>query len=126
MFYVKHPKIIIGRRGEDVACKYLEKIGYKTLLRNYCQKFSEIDIVSNGPDGTLVFFEVKSMTASGNGNGLIPEDNLTREKLMKLRRGCSFFASENPDLVGEAGWQIDLLTVCFEVSRIIVRHYKNI
>ncbi len=49
----------IGKIGEDLAIKYLEKQGYKILERNFHSQQGEIDIVAK--DGEfLVFVEVKN------------------------------------------------------------------
>jgi putative endonuclease len=48
----------IGKLGEDVACKYLEKKGYVILERNYTRKWGEIDIVSCETE-RIHFIEVK-------------------------------------------------------------------
>jgi Holliday junction resolvase-like predicted endonuclease len=53
-------KKAVGSTGEDLACGYLEKNGYKIISRNYRMKFGELDIIAESPDKTLVFFEVKT------------------------------------------------------------------
>lgn len=51
----------IGQIGEDCACKYLEKCGFKILERNYLKKWGEIDIVAK-KGNKLHFVEVKSVS----------------------------------------------------------------
>ena len=49
-----------GKRGEDLACRFLRKRGYKILYRNFRgRRGGEIDIVCRDRD-TLVFVEVKT------------------------------------------------------------------
>lgn len=43
--------IKVGKIGEDIACRYLTKKGYKVLERNYKRKLGEIDIVCWRPSG---------------------------------------------------------------------------
>lgn len=43
--------IKVGKIGEDIACRYLTKKGYKVLERNYKRKLGEIDIVCWKPYG---------------------------------------------------------------------------
>ena len=52
-----------GRRGEDIACKYLRKKGYKILERNYRFGHLETDIICE-KDGTVVFAEVKARSGA--------------------------------------------------------------
>src|SRR2546421_4251962 len=50
----------LGTRGENVACQFLKKNGYKILYRNFKGRTGgEIDIVCRDRD-TLVFIEVKT------------------------------------------------------------------
>lgn len=39
----------IGQWGEELACKHLEKKGYKIIDRNFRRKWGEIDIVCEAP-----------------------------------------------------------------------------
>jgi len=53
-----------GCLGEDVACLFLERNGFKIRSRNYRRKWGEIDIVAQERgtiSKTLHFFEVKSV-----------------------------------------------------------------
>ena len=131
MFRAKHLKV--GKIGEQVAEKYLKQKGYIVITKNYRQPWGEIDIVAMDSKKTLVFFEVK--TISGNVAELLPEDNLTRAKLEKLKKICLFFANRNPGLVNEAsGWRIDLLALSPKNRPLLtnkenyfeIKHYQNI
>ena len=48
-----------GNQGEDRACEYLIKNGYKIIERNWRTKGGEIDIIAM-KDEVLVFVEVKT------------------------------------------------------------------
>lgn len=48
-----------GKIGENAACRYLRKQGYKILCRNYDMKFAEIDIIAE-KNQVVVFAEVKT------------------------------------------------------------------
>ena len=49
----------LGRRGEDIACDLLRKMGHTILERNYRNGHLEIDIISIDADG-IHFVEVKT------------------------------------------------------------------
>ena len=123
-------KIEIGKRGEDLACQHLVKNKYKILKRNYREKFDEIDIIARSIDGTLVFCEVKTFFGkTDSGSGLIPEDNLTKAKLKKIRRACEMFVGKHQDLVEEkTGWRIDCAVIIIDEdwNNYEIRYYKNI
>ena len=57
---------LIGRRGEDLAARELERRGHRILARRYRTRFGEIDIVSE-VDGLVVFVEVKARGSTRYG-----------------------------------------------------------
>ena len=59
-----------GSAAEEVAMRYLEQKGYKTLARNYTIRGGEIDLIMRAPQGTLVFVEVKARGNARYGSGL--------------------------------------------------------
>jgi len=120
----------IGNRGEDIACDYLKERKYKILERNFLRKWGELDIIALSPDKTLVFVEVKTMKENPS---LRPEDNLTRAKLIKLKRTASLYAGENEKLIiDKKGWRIDLIAILLssdsegERETFSVKHFENI
>jgi putative endonuclease len=54
----------IGRRGEDLAAKRFERLGYEVVGRNYRTRAGEIDLIAR-KGATLVFCEVKALVARG-------------------------------------------------------------
>ena len=69
-----------GRRGEEIAARWLRDHGYRILERNYRRRFGEVDIIARHGD-TLVFIEVKSRGSSRFG---APLDSITPEKQRRL------------------------------------------
>ena len=74
----------LGRRGEDMAHRYLQRSGYAVIARNYRPSAgeSEIDIVARRGD-LVVFVEVKTRSGSEFGSpdraiGLQKQKNITR------------------------------------------------
>ncbi|HTO54036.1 MAG TPA: YraN family protein [Myxococcota bacterium] len=48
----------LGRAGEDLACEFLQRAGFRILARNVHLRYAELDVVAlDGP--TLVFVEVR-------------------------------------------------------------------
>ena len=57
----------LGKKGEDIAERYLVQQGYKILERNYHSQQGEVDIIAR--DGQfLVFVEVKSYSFRSYGS----------------------------------------------------------
>ena len=120
----------LGIIGEDMAVNHLKNNGYIIIGRNFRKPWGEIDIIAKDPIGTLVFFEIKTIRQSGNlpngESGISPEEQVTKAKLKKLIKTCSLYAGERQDLIGEHGWQIDLLAILIFDKGFDIKHYSNI
>lgn len=64
----------IGRKGEELAVKYLRNRGYEILKQNFRHKRAEIDIISK-QDDRLIFVEVKLRSKDDYGD---PEQFVTK------------------------------------------------
>lgn len=128
-----------GKAGESLAENFLKKLGYSIITKNYRKPWGEIDIIAKSPNKTLTFVEVKTIISLNNNPAILaklsPEDNLSQEKLFKLKKICEEFANNNPNLVKEnRGWQIDLIAINLPQDFIlteknnncIIKHYQNI
>ena len=74
----------LGTRGENLACQFLKKNGYKILYRNFKGRTGgEIDVICRDRD-TLVFVEVKTRTREDFGR---PLEAVNREKRNRIARG---------------------------------------
>jgi putative endonuclease len=84
------PDAALGRRGEDLAHRYLQKAGYAVVTRNYkAGADSEIDIVAS-KDGVVVFVEVKSRSSADYG---APERAIDGDKRKNIMRGAKTYAT---------------------------------
>jgi putative endonuclease len=113
----------LGNIGEDVAVNKLKNDGFAILGRNYLKKWGEIDIVARGTDGSVHFIEVKSVSRgtyakhkkeSVAHETFRPEENVTREKLVKLERVIQTWLLEYKY---EGDWQIDVASVTLDMVR---------
>jgi putative endonuclease len=52
-------RIVLGKIGEDLACRELERRGYAIVARRFRVRSGELDIVARD-GGVLVFVEVKT------------------------------------------------------------------
>lgn len=112
---VKTAKRQLGDLGEDVACKYLERKGFRILERNYLRKWGEIDIVAEkGP--LLSFIEVKSVTREkGSRVTYRPEDNVHPAKLKRLHRAIQTYLLDRK-VPEDRPWRIDVACVYLDFS----------
>lgn len=72
----------LGRRGEELAARYLTGRGYRILDRNWRCRLGEIDIVAER-SGTVAVVEVKTRSSTAYGH---PFDAITPAKAARLRR----------------------------------------
>ena len=72
----------IGAFGEEEACKYLEKIGYNIIDKNYYTYKGEIDIIAK-ENSEYVFVEVKTRTSKKYGNPIEAVDSKKMEHFIK-------------------------------------------
>ncbi|MFD4192567.1 MULTISPECIES: YraN family protein [Amycolatopsis] len=74
--------LTLGRRGEDIAARHLQKLGFVVLARNWRCRQGELDLIAtNGR--TLVVCEVKTRTRESFGD---PAEAVTEDKIARIRR----------------------------------------
>jgi putative endonuclease len=80
----------LGRRGEDLAHRYLQKAGYRVVARNYKPGTdTEIDIVARKGE-LVVFVEVKSRRSAEHG---APERAIDSDKHKNIVRGARAYTT---------------------------------
>jgi len=80
----------LGRRGEDLACEYLERNGFMIVERNYRTRQGEIDVIATR-EGITVFVEVKARRTGEFGE---PEEAVTGTKVHRIRAVASEYLGE--------------------------------
>lgn len=99
-----------GSQGEDLACQYLRKLGYKILQRNFRIRGGEIDIICKDKD-YLVFVEVKARYSHEYG---LPSESITPWKIKALSKTALFYIQKIK--WGDRGYRIDFVSVDFADS----------
>lgn len=124
----------VGRFGEDIACVFLKKRGYKILERNYLRKWGELDIVAKKAK-KLCFVEVKTVSCeikdcvthvTSTGSGYRPEDNMHSSKIKKFARIIQTYLQEKG--TEKADWSAALIAIRVDVAkkRAKVRFIENL
>ena len=115
----KGEKNKVGAYGEEIAVKYLKRLGHVVVDTNYLKKWGEIDVVSRetlNNKTILHFVEVK--TVSYETKDLLqkavsygtwrPEENVHAKKIQRMCRTIESWLMEH----GYSGdWQIDVISV---------------
>ena len=108
----------IGNAGEDLACRYLEKQGFKILERNkHYSRFCEIDIIAEFKN-TIVFVEVKTRKSNDFGT---PFEAISKTKYDNIKKGVQYYLSENK----VKNYRIDAIGITLK-PEIKIEHLKNI
>ncbi len=111
----------LGKLGEDLATRYLQKKRYKILARNYIAgRYGEIDIIAE-QNGQLVFIEVKTKTDEQFGS---PEQEFNYYKKKKMRRAVQNYLFKNYNQ--DRDWRIDLIAIDVSARKPDIRHYQNL
>ena len=108
----------LGKRGEQVACDFLETKGFKILSRNYRFKKAEIDIIAQ-IDESLVVVEVKTRSSIFFGN---PQDFINKKKIKLLVQAINKYVYENNI---DLEIRFDIVAVVFEKNNFSIEHIKN-
>lgn len=110
----------LGKRGEDAAAAYLERVGMTVVDRNWRCKAGEVDLVAL--DGSeIVFIEVKTRKSTATGR---PEEAVTPAKQRRYHRLAQAYLQQ-------AG--LDDVSVRFDVisllvlaeDRALLRHHRS-
>jgi putative endonuclease len=91
------PRGRLGRLGEDLAVRFLQRAGYRVLERNWRCARGEIDVVVRD-SFTIVFVEVKTRTGIAFGH---PLEALTEGKMARLRSLAVLWRQANPTQRGD-------------------------
>ena len=114
----------LGKKGEDLATRFLKKKGYRTVERNYVSKLGEMDIIAKEKD-TLVFIEVKTRTSETFGP---PQLAVNPKKQLQMSKVALHFLKEKKledakarfdvvaILLGPKGQEIELIQNAFDLS----------
>jgi putative endonuclease len=100
-------RISLGKTGEDIACRELDRRGYAILARRYRTRYGEIDIVAR--DGaTVVFVEVKARTSGRCG---VPAEAVTLDKQAKITAMATDFLARRG--LRDVPCRFDVVSVMF-------------
>jgi putative endonuclease len=117
---MKTDKQKLGNYGEDLACRYLERKGYRIVTRNFRFGKGELDIVCMDTRH-LVIVEVKSIRKNGYGLG---GERVPLKKQREIIRATYGYLSRHPELQ-HSGVRFDVILLDFRHYPSTVRHYKE-
>lgn len=112
--------LVLGKKGEDEAARYLKTYGYIILEKNFRSRFGEIDLIARDRD-TIVFVEVKSRTGSGFGS---PAEAVGRKKLQSIIMTSEIYLSRKMDVIRNIRY--DVIEAILKDKEFYINHIKNV
>ncbi len=114
--YQRH---IIGKIGEDIACKYILQKNYKIIKRNFYCRQGEIDIIAKDKN-EVVFIEVKTRTNNKYGE---PVDSITYYKKNKIIKSIQYYIYK--EKIEHIDIRIDVIEIYSKKGKYKINHIKN-
>jgi len=122
--YDKRMSRSIGNSGEEIACIFLEKKGFKIIDRNVYKKTGELDIVARNIQSNKVHvIEVKTVRGNYESVRISPIENMTRRKIIKLQKTALLYMQHKHI----SDWQIDAIFIWIDSykQRTQIQHMEN-
>ena len=111
--------LVLGKRGERIASKYLRSLGYILKGRNVRLGKDEIDIIAFDPqEEILIFAEVKTRTTLSEDYP--PALNVSAKKRKRLRRSARAWVDAHDY---DGAYRLDVL--CVAEGR-VVQHLQDL
>lgn len=107
-----------GKRGEEIATKYLSEKGFIILCNNWYYGKGEIDIVAKMAD-KMVFVEVKTRESNVFGE---PETFVNRRKQRQIiKTADAYIQTKNIDLES----RFDVISVILGKNKFEIHHIED-
>lgn len=110
----------IGEFGEQMASDFLVRKGYVILVRNFCVRGGEIDIIARH-ETDLIIVEVKTRTSIVYGFG---EEAVDKQKQKRMKIALASYTA--PFFVRYIRFDIIAIDLDRNQKSATIRHLKNI
>jgi putative endonuclease len=113
----------LGKKGEELALRFLKKKGYRIIEKNYICKMGEMDIIAKEKD-TLAFIEVKTRTSTTFGPPQLAVNPKKQSQMSKV--ALNFLKEKKLEdvkarfdvvaiLLGQKGEEVELIRDAFDL-----------
>ena len=106
--------------GENISLKYLEKIGYKILEKNFSCRQGEIDIIAKDKL-EIVIIEVKTRSNLNYGN---PREAVDKNKKNHIYNSAKYYIHVNK--LENNYIRFDVIEIYKIKNRFKLKHLKNV
>ena len=108
----------LGKKGEELAIKFLIDKGYKILEKNYRYLKAEVDIIAQ-KENTLAVVEVKTRSTDYFGD---PQDFVNPKKIKLLLSAIDYYVNEK-DL--DVDVRFDIIAIIHQKKETKIEHLED-
>ena len=112
-------RLELGKTGEDLACRELERRGYAIVARRWRQRMGEIDIIARDGE-TLVFVEVKARDGRSFG---APAEAVSSWKQRRIVQLATLYLAHNRAV--DCRCRFDVVSVDVDAGAPVVQVFQN-
>lgn len=106
----------LGKKAEDLAVEFLQKNGYKILIRNFRYQKAEIDIITE-KDSLIVVVEVKARSTDAF---MLPQEAVNKRKISLIVSAANHYLEE---FKKDQEVRFDIISVLpDEKGRLVIEH----
>ncbi|ALR32126.1 hypothetical protein ATE47_17080 [Chryseobacterium sp. IHB B 17019] len=109
----------LGKKAEDLAAEFLQKNGYKVLIRNFRFQKAEIDIIAE-KDNLIIITEVKARSTDAF---MLPQEAVNKRKISLIVSAANNYLEEfnkNQEV------RFDIISVLpDEKGRLVIEHIQD-
>lgn len=103
-----------GMQGEELTAKYLMRLGFKVITKNFHSRYGELDLVAVN-ENLILFVEVKTRKANSL---VLPAEAVFNSKIKKIIKTTVIFLEKNK--------QFKFLQPRFDVSEVVIKSLDSI
>jgi len=108
----------LGKKGEEIATRYLAKNGFKILERNWRYRKGEVDVICSKEE-FIVFVEVKTRSTGFFGQ---PEEAVNKKKQRFLILAADAYVNQK-DILLEVRY--DIISIIIHQKKQTIRHIQD-
>jgi putative endonuclease len=112
---------LLGDQGERAAVRFLRKLGYRIVAKQYRNSFGEVDVIAQDKE-TIVFVEVKTRKSTLDGQ---PFEAVDRRKQDKITRTALAWLKKHQRLEHRARFDIVSIVWPDDGSDPQITHFQN-
>ncbi len=113
-------RALIGKRGEELAARFLEAQGFRILVRNWRCRLGEIDLIVQR-EQEIRFVEVKTRRGTAFG---YPEESVTGLKRLRWFRAIEVWLQSQAPSVSK--YQADVISILWRTPEPDIQWIQNV